>query len=515
MKFLAASLLFVLGILPLPAQTVDAFQAGLVALKQNRPAEALEQFTRAERENPANARVRNFRGITLAQLDRVDEAATEYREAIRLDPKSPDAYRNLGYLEWMRHRPDAARHVLDEALKLAPDDPYANYYRGRVDLDSKDYAPAVAHMEKSPGLWPADPAFGFALAEAYLSLHRETAARQALSRVQNLKLTDAQSVQYGALLVAAQDKAAAIEVFQRMQTAHHDASWALFNLALAQLLAGHPQESVSIARSVATPQGSPQAWTLLGIAAAETQDRERSISAFRMAAQFAPGQEERWLDLTRELMDSQRYVEAVSAAKQGLERLPRSYALRLRLGAAYMKSGQYKEAEGVFRDLIAQGDTQPTSAIGLAQALLRETQPDAAAQVLQDTEKRLGTSFLLVYFEGIALDRAAKPEEALRRFQEAVRLNPRSAEAHQWLGMAELRARQVDPAITDLKETLRLDPQNQPARRLLAQAYAMRKQPEQAAQYLQKIEPGEVPKTMGEESADFFFPAWESPPAVQ
>jgi len=49
----------------------------------------------------------------------------------------------------------------------------------------------------------------------------------------------------------------------------------------------------------------------------------------------------------------------------------------------------------------------------------------------------------------------------------------------------------------------------------LAQAYAIRKQPDQAAKYLREIKPGEVPPAAGEESADFIFPEWESPPAVQ
>jgi len=214
-------------------------------------------------------------------------------------------------------------------------------------------------------------------------------------------------------------------------------------------------------------------------------------------------------------MEQQHYVDAVAAAQQALDHLPRSYALRLRLGAAYLKSARYKEAEDVFRDLIAKGDPEPTSAIGLAQVFMREGRPEDAAEVLDEAQKRLGSSFLLVYFRGIVLGRAAKPEEAVQQFREAVRLNPRSAEAHQWLGKAELRARQVDQAIVDLKEALRLDPNNQPAGRLLAQAYAIRKQPDQAAQYLRKIGPGEVPKTVGDESADFFFPAWESPPTVQ
>jgi tetratricopeptide (TPR) repeat protein len=205
----------------------------------------------------------------------------------------------------------------------------------------------------------------------------------------------------------------------------------------------------------------------------------------------------------------------VAAAQQGLGQIPRSYALRLRLGAAFMKAGHYQEAEEVFRDLIAKGDPQPTSAIGLAQVMLLEARFDAAAEVLEDARKRLGSSFLLVYFHGIALDRAGKTREAISEFREAVRLNPNNAEAHQWLGKAQLRAGQVDQAIAQLKEALRFDPNSQPARRLLAQAYAIGKQPAQAMPYLQQIEPGETSKAVGEEAADFFYPAWEMPPARQ
>ena len=76
----------------------DAFQKGLSALKENRPEDALVEFTTAEREYPDNARVRSFRGILLAQIGKNAEAAAEYQEAIRLDPLLEDACRNLGFL---------------------------------------------------------------------------------------------------------------------------------------------------------------------------------------------------------------------------------------------------------------------------------------------------------------------------------------------------------------------------------------------------------------------------------
>jgi tetratricopeptide (TPR) repeat protein len=497
------------------AQTLSLYQQGLRALEQNRPAEALRALTAAEQENPRDAAIRNFRGIALAQLGRRDDAAGEYREAIRLDPQMVDAYRNLGYLEWTERHLDSARVALKKALDLSPRDPYAHYYLGRVELDLKNYPEAVNHLDKSKSVWPRDAEFYLQAAAGYASMQRTADSRGVLARVQHMNLTDAQSVRLGALRMACQQPEEGVAVFQRLNAQSPEAEWARFDLALADLKASQPAEAERTARSISESKRSGGAWTVMGIAEAEMQRHEEAIRSFRRAAEIAPQEEHLWLNLTRELMEQLRYVDAVAAVQQAVDHVARSYALRLRLGAAYTKAARYKEAEEVFRDLIAKGDPEPTSAIGLAQVLMLEGRPEDAAEVLAEAQERLGPSFLLAYFRGIMLGRTARSEEAVQQLREAVRLNPQSADARQWLGKAELRRMQIDQAIVDLNEALRLDPHSQPARRLLAQAYAIRKQPDQAAKYLREIKPGEVPKTAGEESADFLFPAWESPPAVQ
>jgi tetratricopeptide (TPR) repeat protein len=509
------SLFAVLSSVSVAAQTLSLYQQGLIALQQNRPAEALTALTAAEQENPRDAAIRNFRGIALAQLGRGDDAAGEYREAIRLNPQMVDAYRNLGHLEWTERHMDSARAALNKALDLSPGDPYAHYYLGRVELDLKDYPEATNHLDKSKSVWPRDAEFYLQAAAGYTSVHRTVDGQDVLARVQHLNLTVPQSVRLGALRIACQQPEEGIAVFQRLKTQSMDADWAQFDLALAYLEARQPAEAERAARSIPVSKRSGAAWTVIGIAEAEMQRHEEAIQAFRGAVEIAPQEEAAWLNLTRELMEELHYVDAAAAAQQAVDHLPHSYALRLRLGAAYMKSLRYKEAEDIFRELIAKGDPEPTSAIGLAQVLMREGRSEEAAQVLVEAQKRLGSSFLLAYFHGIILSRTARLEEAVQQLREAVRLNPQSADAHQWLGKAELRAMQIDQAIVDLSEALRLDHNNQPARRLLAQAYAIRKQPDQAAKYLRAIKPGEVPKAVGDESADLLFPTWESPPAVQ
>lgn len=496
-------------------QTLSLYQQGLVALQQNRPADALAALTAAERENPQDAAIRNFRGIALDQLGRRDEAAEEYREAIRLDPQRVEAYRNLGHLEWIEGHADAARAALERALELSPNDSYAHYYLGRLELDLKNYRDAANHLEKSKNVWPQDADFLLQVAAGYVSLNRMADCRTQLARVRHFDLTGTRQVRLGALYVACQQPEDGVAVFERLKTQYPNAEWAQFNLALAHLDARQPAEAEKIATSLPSSQRSAAAWTVIAIAEAEMQRHDEAIRAFRTAAEISPPEEDRWLNLTRELMGQLHYVDAVAAAQQAVDLLPLSYALRLRLGAAYLKSAHYQEAEDVFRDLIAKGDPEPTSALGLAQALMQEGRPGDAAEVLGEAQNRLGSFFLLAYFRGIMLGRAGRPQEAVQQLREAVRLNPQSAEAYQWLGKAELRNMQVDQAIVDLNQALRLDPQNQPARRLLVQAYAIRKQPDQAAKLLQQIKPGEVPKAVGDENADFLFPAWQSPPASQ
>ena len=172
----------------------EALQQGLAALKENHLDIALERLTAAERESPFNANIRNFRGIVFAQMGRNSEAVSEYQEAIRLDPKLEDAHRNLGFLEWTEHNLEAARTHLNHALDIAPEDAFAHYYLGRVQLDAKLYESAFKELDRSQALWPADVNFLGQATTGYLALGRLDEARRTLDRLRTMPLRDAQAV---------------------------------------------------------------------------------------------------------------------------------------------------------------------------------------------------------------------------------------------------------------------------------------------------------------------------------
>ena len=497
----------------------DSFQRGLQALQENRLEAALENLTAAERERATDAGIRNFRGIVLARLGRNAEAGSEYREAIRLDPQLEDAHRNLGFLEWTEHRLDNARQELQRALELAPDDPFAHYYLGRVQLDANHYAEAFVELERAAIPWPTDADFLIQSSRGYRELGRLEDARKKAERLQTMELTDMQSVSAAELLVSLHANDAAIDLLQKVKSKKNTDStgWLQFDLALAYFFSENYEIAVRHAEQFFMPQSAPvnskvaaSAWSLMGIAKSHLHQTDPAIEAFRHATALDPSQEEHWLNLTRVLMDENRYGDAISATEAGLAANPASYALHLRLGAAYLGADRYPEAERTFRQLIAAGDPLPTSYIGLAQVLMRTGRADDAVTELDAAEEKLGSNFLIVYFRGLALNRAGKPDQALHAFEEAVRLNPASAEAHLGLGKTEISLGRVADAIGELEQSLRLDPGNVQAERLLSQARR------RAGEKQARSQPGESAAEMitdGREHLvdDFLVPAWERP----
>ena len=499
----------------------DAFQKGLIALRENRLETALEELTTAEHEHPADPRVHTFRGIVLARLGQNAEAVAEYREAIRIDPRMEDAYRNLGFLEWTEHQLESARKDLERAVELSPGDSFAHYYLGRVLLDAQLYAQAFRELERSHAPWPTDPEFLIQTATGYLALGRMEKARATLDQLAPSLLNDKQSVQVAPLMLAVRENDKAIDLLKKLSNrpGADPAPWAQFDLALAYLLAGSYEKAADLAHSYigvrrasdSEPFETAPAWSLIGIAHARLGQGDRAVEALRRAATLAPGQEEHWLNLTRELMELSHYPDAISAVQNGLASNPKSYSLHLRLGAANLSAGRYAQAESVFRNLVTAGDPLPTSYIGLAQVLLRTGRAEEACYELAGARQKLGPNFLISYFHGLALERAGKPAGAISAYQEALRLDPSSAESHFGLGKTYLALGRLIDAISELEETLRLSPGNVQARRLLSQAYQRAGETKHAVKYAETAtDPPPAPE--GDLLGDFVLPQWQGPP---
>lgn len=504
---------------PIHANQDEPLPGALKALQDDRLDEALRILTTAENEQPSDARIRNFRGIVLVRLGRNNEAADEYREAIHLDPNLEDAYKNLGFLDWTEHRLEDARATLQRAVELDPADSFAHYYLGRVELDAGLYESAFQELDRSGIAWPEDPQFLIEAANGYLALKRQAKAREIADRLSTMRLSDREIAVAARLLLSTGNNSAAIDLLRRLTERQNPACprWAQSDLALSYLTDGNNEKAAAQAQSVAngsqlagaSSEEAAWLWSVMGIAKARLGNSGAAVRALREAAKLDSHREEYWLNLTRELMETNR-EEAIAAAQEALQSNPQSYALNLRLGAAYLSLDRYAESENVFRRLVAAGDPLPTSYVGLAQVLLRTGRAREAAAELSDAGKKLGPNFLISYFQGLALNRAGQAVEAIAAFQEAIRLSPDNSEARLGLGQAELRAGHNNEAIAELQKCLQFSPGNAQAKRLLSQAYRRVGDTQAALRYSQEgQEKEQAPEN--ELLGDFILPEWQGP----
>ena len=452
-------------------------------------------------------------------MGRSSEAADEYEEAIRLDPKLEDAYKNLGFLEWTEHHLENAVAELQHTVELAPNDSFAHYYLGRVQLDVGSYDIAFRELDRSGISWPADSQFLIEAATGYLALRRQEKAREIIDRLSTMQLSDKETGVVTRLMLSVGENAAAIDLLRRLNERLNPVCplWAQLDLALSYLMAGNYENAAAQSQTLIntphpaalTGEEAAWLWSVTGIAKARLGESGAAVSALRQASKLDSHREEYWLNWTRELMEVNR-EQAISAAQEALNSNPQSYALNLRLGAAYLSLDRYSESESVFRQLIAAGDPLPTSYVGLAQVLLRTGRAGEAVTELADAGKKLGPNFLISYFQGLALDRAGRPAEAISAFQEAIRLSPGNAEAHLGLGQAELRVGHNNEAISALERSLQLSPGNVQAKRLLSQAYRRAGNSEAAARYARESAEKE-PAPHSELVGDFILPEWQGP----
>ena len=255
-------------------------------------------MTAAERGHPDDSLVRNFRGIVLLRLGRTSEAEAEYQEAIRLNPKFEDAYRNLGFLKWTERQFAAASEALKRAVELSPSDSFAHYYLGRVELDEQHYTPAIKELEASQVPLPADADFSMQLARGYIAVDRREDARKLMARLATTSLTVEQSIHAAELFLTLHENEAAVASIQRTnaKTSSGADSGREFNLALVYLLSGDFGKAIgqadtynnSLPHDDSKLLESAAAWTIVGIAAAHLKQNERSLKAFQQAAALRP-----------------------------------------------------------------------------------------------------------------------------------------------------------------------------------------------------------------------------------
>ncbi|MGD0777390.1 MAG: tetratricopeptide repeat protein, partial [Candidatus Solibacter sp.] len=128
---------------------------GLALAAENRLDEAVTQYREALDSNPAYTNAHNNLGATLARQGKLDEATAQFRKALESNPGGSMAEANLGHALLAQNKFDEARPHLERALQISPELVEARYDLGAALMINGQRAQALAHwrqaLRQAPG----------------------------------------------------------------------------------------------------------------------------------------------------------------------------------------------------------------------------------------------------------------------------------------------------------------------------------------------------------------------------
>jgi tetratricopeptide (TPR) repeat protein len=154
----------------LPPALQASFDEGVRALKAGKLDEAESAFRAVIAKGGAVAYVRNNLGVVYQERGQHEKAVTEFREAIRLDPRYPAPRILLGASLFALGRTSEARTQLDRAVRLAPREPLARLQLARVEEGTGDWVGAVEQYRALREMKPDEAEYVYGLGNAYLRL---------------------------------------------------------------------------------------------------------------------------------------------------------------------------------------------------------------------------------------------------------------------------------------------------------------------------------------------------------
>jgi tetratricopeptide (TPR) repeat protein len=469
---------------PILAQTRESiqdphFDKGVALLRQQQYVAALPELEQAQRAHPAVSKVENLLGITTTQLGQIPIADAHYRKAIALNPQLPGPHKNLGFNLLNEKQYTAAEQELKTALALDHSDRFTHYYLGILHLATSQDAQAVEQLPPSQTLLGNDPENELLMARACIATgHSPEALALIQSLADHAQLTAPQNYDLAVFLSANKLYPEAVQRFEYALAADPDSWAAQYDLAIAQLNAGHADKALPFLQSLAEQQpGNPAILSFLGTAYESADQLPQALDAYRNAVRANAQNPDRYLDYTRLLMDLDRTEEASKVIEDGIQQqrsggTDNPYALDIRLGVLRVKQARYDEARSAFDQAIILHPELAVGYVALAQSFMQQGSDDKALEPLLKARAALAQDATLDYYVGLVSLRLGRIPEAETALNNSARLRPDVAEAHYQLGKLYLQTNRLKQAQSEFERVIVLAPANSNAHYQLSKLYA-------------------------------------------
>jgi Flp pilus assembly protein TadD len=290
---------------------------------------------------PSRAEAHLGRGTQFMQDHLFEAAASEFEQALALNPADPRVHFQFAICLLSLGRNDESRRQFEQVRKLAGESRYVTYYLGRLDLLSNDYASAIRRLA-SVAEDPPSPDAPFHLGVAYISSGDVTAGTKWLERAAKLLPRDYR-VHYRlarAYSSAGREQDADREygLYTQFRDAHKNTEKDVRDCTGAL-----QTEPLDAAREVCHRMfdpNDPEKLTLLGQLFGDAGAFAKALDPLRRAVQLDPKSFEAWHNLGVTYFRLQRYREARAPLQTAVTLRPEFYGSVVLLGATLYMLGE-------------------------------------------------------------------------------------------------------------------------------------------------------------------------------
>jgi len=412
-----------------PPEVIDRLKRGNELMSRGQLNAAQQEFSEALRLEPRCPEAHNNIGLCYLRQGMLDQAADEFRSALKLEPLYLPSLNNLGSVMYRQRHYDEAVVFYQQALSLAHnEDAEIHTNLANVLRDKGDYPAALEHYHESirlqPDFAPAYNNLGLTL----FRMHRYREAAVEVKKAINLRTGYSEAYyNLGLIYKATNSIPQAIASFQDSLKYETNTAYA--------------EDTRKQIRELTTPRSANEHLER-GYDLLEKRQWKQAEQEFRQALKASQSDPIAWNNLGLALANQQRYAEAVKAYRKAVGLKPTGFAAaQYNLGQSLRQLGNNVGAEKAFRQAISDSKGSHALAhVGLGIVLKGKGDFKGAVQSYKLAVLQSGDTLPVVHYDlGVVLERMYSSRDAAREFQIYLAQAPNGLNA----GRARARLRQL------------------------------------------------------------------------
>jgi tetratricopeptide (TPR) repeat protein len=424
--------------------------------------------------DPQKSKVKYFAsGEKYMKEQKYAEAALEFRNAIRIDPRFVDAYYGLSQAAEAQHDWLVVENSLDKVIELAPERGDARLDRGRLYLAGRQFAKAQADANWLLSKNPNNPDANQVLGTAYLGQQKPEEALKAFSRLAELRPGDANTYLNLAVVNGSlQRKKDVEENLKKAVTI--DPKSAKIRIGLAQfyqLQNKLPQAQETLQEGVQNNPTAPELYMALAyLLAAEGKRSEADAVLEKLRAEL-PKSAEAAVAIGDFYIRTNTTDKALGEYRRAISESPNNIDILKRAQEAYLSANQISEAAKLDSQLIHLAPTDPLVKVLHSRVLLAQGKEQEAINTLQNVLNDAPALVIGHYYLALAYWQNQQLGEANRELLEALKMSPGAALVLNSLVQLNLAKNNFPGALAYAMELVQRNPNDVDGRLELAGIY--------------------------------------------